>query len=109
MNPIYKSGDITEAHIIAGLLNANDIEAHVSGFYLQGGIGELAANDFVSVNVADEDVEAARLIVTEYEGKNRPQAKETSENNHAYVLPLIVIGICVLIILIAAVASNIVQ
>lgn len=109
MKPIYKSGDITEAHIIAGLLNANDIEAHVGGFYLQGGIGDLAATDFVSVNVADEDVEAARLIVTEYEGKNRPQAKDTSEKKHAYALPLIVIGICVLIILIAAVVSSIGQ
>lgn len=109
MKPIYKSGDITEAHIIAGLLNANDIEAHVGGFYLQGGIGDLAATDFVSVNVADEDVEAARLIVSEYESKNRPQAKETSENTHAFALPLIVIGICVLIILIAAVASSIGQ
>jgi len=109
LKPIYKSGDITEAHIIAGLLNVNDIEAHVSGFYLQGGIGELAATDFVSVNVVDEDVEAAHLIVTEYESKNRQQAKETSENTPAYVLPLIVIGICVLIILIAAVASGIGQ
>jgi hypothetical protein len=69
MQIIYKAGDITEAHIVAGLLNANHIETHVGGFYLQGGVGDLAAMDFVNVQVEDEDVLRAEKIIQEYEGE----------------------------------------
>ncbi len=69
MQIIYKAGDITEAHIVAGLLNANNIETHVDGFYLQGGVGDLAAMDFVNVRVDNEDVQKAVEIISEYEGE----------------------------------------
>ncbi len=69
MKIIYKAGDITEAHIVAGLLNANNIETHVGGFYLQGGVGDLAAMDFVNVQVDDEDIQKAVEIISEYEGE----------------------------------------
>lgn len=69
MQIIYKAGDITEAHIVAGLLNASNIETHVGGFYLQGGVGDLAAMDFVNVQVEDEDVSRAVKIIQEYEGE----------------------------------------
>jgi len=71
MQIIYKAGDITEAHIVAGLLNANHIETHVGGFYLQGGVGDLAAMDFVNVQVEDEDVLRAEKIILEYEGEGK--------------------------------------
>jgi len=45
MKLIYKAGDITEAHIVKGLLESNGIPAHVGGFYLQGAIGDLAASN----------------------------------------------------------------
>lgn len=70
MKLIYKAGNITEAHIVSGLLNANGIKTHVGGHYLQGGVGELAAFDFANVHVADEDIQSAKTIITEYEGKN---------------------------------------
>lgn len=41
MQIAYRARDITEAHIIAGLLRANHIEAHVGGHYLQGALGEI--------------------------------------------------------------------
>ena len=67
MKIIYKSKDSAEAHIVSGMLDANGIKAYVGGHYLQGGVGELAAMDFANVQVADEDVSSARLIIAEYD------------------------------------------
>lgn len=67
MKLIYRAGDINEANIVAGMLRAHGIEAHVSGYYLQGGIGDLPPADFASVHVADEDIDAARALINEYE------------------------------------------
>ena len=68
MKIVYRAGGVTEAEIVNGMLLANDIEAHVSGFYLQGGIGELAPTDLAKVHVPDEDAQRAREIIREYEG-----------------------------------------
>jgi len=67
MKIIYKADNITEAHIVSGLLNANDIKANVSGYYLQGAVGEIGAFDFVSVVVEDKDVDRALSLVEAYE------------------------------------------
>ena len=66
MKIIYKARDIIEAHIVSGMLNANGIETHVGGYYLQGGVGDIAVYDFANVQVTDEDV--ALALVAEYEG-----------------------------------------
>lgn len=73
MQIIFKASDIGEAHIVAGLLNSNGIGAHVGGHYLQGGVGDLAALDFANVQVADEDVETARTVITKYEKQTIPK------------------------------------
>ena len=67
MKLVYRASDIIEANIVAGMLHAHGIDAHVGGYYLQGGIGELAAQDFVNVHVEDEDVETARSLIADYE------------------------------------------
>ncbi len=74
MKIVYRAGDITEAEIIKGMLASSDIEAHVSGYYLQGGIGETSPLDLAKVHVADEDYERAREILREYEGNQPSQA-----------------------------------
>jgi hypothetical protein len=108
---IYNAGDLTEAHIVAGLLNANGIETHVGGYYLQGGIGELAAADFISIQVADDDVAVACAIIADYESSNEHINKHNnkSDNNNsnaitakkrnAYIAPLLVIALSLLLIL----------
>ena len=68
MKIIYKAKDIIEAHIVAGMLNANGIETHVGGYYLQGGVGDVAVFDFANVQVADGDIAAALPMIAEYEG-----------------------------------------
>lgn len=67
MQIAYRARDITEAHIVAGFLSANDIEAHVGGHYLQGGLGEIGTMGFSNVHVDDEDLGRARVLVREYE------------------------------------------
>lgn len=67
MKLVYSASDIIEANIVAGMLQANGIESYVGGYYLQGGIGELAVRDFANVQVADEDVELAKSLIEEYE------------------------------------------
>ena len=67
MIKVYNAKDITEAHIVKGMLVANGINAYVNGHYLQGGIGELAAMDFASVHVDESDVPAARVLIDDYE------------------------------------------
>ena len=67
MKLVYSASDIIEANIVAGMLKAHGIESHVGGYYLQCGIGELAARDFVNVHVADEDVGLAKALIEDYE------------------------------------------
>ena len=71
MKTIYKAGNITEAHIVAGLLESHGIESHVGGQYLQGGVGEVATMDFARVFIADEAYDAALPIIAGYE-QNKP-------------------------------------
>ena len=106
MKIIYRAGDITEAYIVAGMLEANGIDNHVGGYYLQGGVGDLAAMDFVTISVSEENVDAANVLVAEYESKNKPATQSDSENSHGFSLPLIVIVTCVLLVLFAAVVSS---
>ena len=67
MKKIFDASNITEAEIVKGLLEANNIDAYVDGFYLQGGIGELAPTDFAGVSVEDNDIDAALILIKEYE------------------------------------------
>ncbi len=69
MQIIYRAADIVEAHIVAGMLQAAGIDAHVGGHYLQGGVGELSPLNFATVMVADEQVAEAMVLVREYESK----------------------------------------
>ena len=80
MKIAYRARDITEAEIIKGMLLSNNIEAHVSGYYLQGGIGEMAPTDFAKVHVPDEDYERARELLREYEGHQSDQASSETRS-----------------------------
>lgn len=99
MKILYKAGNITEAHIVKGLLESNDIPAHVGGFYLQGGVGELAAMDFAHVYVSDEDYETAIHIIKDYEGvKTKPSQVDTNRsaaNKKATISSQIILSIMI--------------
>lgn len=71
MQIAYRAGDLAEAHIVAGLLQAHGIESHVGGHYLQGAMGEIGAAGFTNVHVGDDDYLNARSLVQEYESEAR--------------------------------------
>jgi len=100
----YRARDITEAHIVAGLLEANGIEAHVGGHYLQGALGEIGAAGFTNVHVDDEDLYRARQLVSEYEetagGSASRVADEDDDRPDQYarwfLLALAIVGLILL-------------
>lgn len=67
MKLIFQANNILEAHIVAGLLQSHNINAHVGGFYLQGAVGDLPATDFAHVFVNDEDTLEAEQLINLYE------------------------------------------
>lgn len=85
MQIAYRARDITEAHIIAGMLGAHGIEAHVGGHYLQGAMGEIGAAGFSNVHVDDEDVYRARALIDDYEsGRPVPATKPADQDTSAH-------------------------
>jgi len=80
MKIIYKARDIIEAHIVAGMLNASGIETYVGGYYLQGGVGDMAVHDFANVQVADDDVALARPIIEEYDSAENNISEQVDIN-----------------------------
>lgn len=63
MKAIYDAADAIDAQRIVALLASESIDAHVTGAYLAGAIGELPAGGLVRVWVADEDAVAARALI----------------------------------------------
>lgn len=98
MKLIYKAGDIIEAHIIAGLLDAEGIESHVSGHYLQGGVGELAPSGFSNIHVDDKDIDNAKVIIEEYEKKLNKSSLTNDQNKPDNLIKLILISLFVFFI-----------
>ncbi len=66
MEIAYRAQDIAEAEIVSGMLRAHGIDAHVGGYYLQGGVGELAPMGFASVQVEASQLGPARQLVDQY-------------------------------------------
>lgn len=64
---VYSAANITDAHLIRQMLEAEGILAFIQGEYLQGAVGELPANTEIFVRVADENAAAARVIVDAWE------------------------------------------
>ncbi|WP_419811280.1 DUF2007 domain-containing protein [Bacterioplanoides sp.] len=71
MKCVYNAADMLEAHVLVGLLQQHKISAFIEGEYLTGGLGDLAANNYVRVMVNDDDFEQGRLIVQQYDDANR--------------------------------------
>ncbi|HFD12961.1 MAG TPA: DUF2007 domain-containing protein [Crenotrichaceae bacterium] len=66
MQQIYEADTIVDASIVKGLLEQVGIQVYFSGYYLQGGIGELPASGMTSLWVDDKQVAFARQAIAEY-------------------------------------------
>jgi Putative prokaryotic signal transducing protein len=71
MQRIYTASNIIEASIVKGLLEQCGVDAYISGFYLQGGIGEIPVSGTASVWVSDEKTLEAREIIRQYDPSGR--------------------------------------
>ena len=68
MKQVYSSPDMVSAQMVKDYLVAYGIEAFVQGDLLIGGVGELPANNYISVWVInDVDFERAEIRVQNYE------------------------------------------
>ena len=105
MKLIYKAKDITEAHIISGLLESNGIKAYVGGYYLQGGVGDLAAMDFVTISVSNEEAEEAISIIEEYDKSTTCNTTKNVKKN-IFMAPLIVLALSIIMMLLLAVSFS---
>ncbi len=106
MRLVYRAGDISEAHIIVGLLATHGIEAHIGGHYLQGGVGDLAAMNFATIHVADEDVDLAMSVIADYESTDAQPAHSEQKKSSIFTSPLFILAISVVMILILAILLN---
>ena len=90
MQRIFVARNVTEAHIVSGMLNASGIAAEVRGHYLAGGYGELPISSDTMPSVWLKDatqVANARTLIAEYErpgaGKGPPWRCEQCAEIHA--------------------------
>lgn len=67
MQIVYRPSDLTEAHIVAGLLREAGLEVVVGGHYLQGALGDIGTQDVFVIRVADADVPAALACLKTYD------------------------------------------
>ena len=67
MKSVYPAANPIDAHLVADLLEHEDIRAIVRGADLAGAVGELPAIGLIEVCVADEDAPRARELVAAWE------------------------------------------
>jgi hypothetical protein len=82
MKCVYEAPDGLEARMVADLIEQTGIACRVDGEFLQGGVGELFAGDFVRVLVAEDDFTAARAVVDTW------QATQTSMPDVEHAKPI---------------------
>ncbi len=63
MRTVYRAESIVDAHLVKDALEQQEIPAFIAGEYLQGGVGDLPARDFITVAVPDSCAEPAETIV----------------------------------------------
>lgn len=80
---IYRAANIADAHLMRQLLENERIPAFIQGEYLQGAVGELPANTEILVHVADENADAARVIVDEWESAEPVAMEDEFPDNEA--------------------------
>ena len=62
MKIVYRAENIIDANLVKNALEAENIPAFVSGYYLTGAIGDLPPMSLVNVMVSEIDLERARAV-----------------------------------------------
>ena len=69
METVFEAENSIEAHMIVHMLERAGIEAQILGEYLQGGVGELAAQGNIRIAVDVADAHKAREIIKAWESE----------------------------------------
>lgn len=74
MPHIYSAASVVEAQLIVDELQAGGLQAHITGSYLSGAIGELPPSDVIGVWLTEpQHVERAREMIDAFEAsRNKP-------------------------------------
>ena len=80
MKRVFEAANHIQAHMVMHVLEQAGVPALVQGEYLQGGAGELPLGNLVGVAVADEDVEIAREIISDWEKLMNSSTEEDEES-----------------------------
>ena len=79
MRRVFEAANHIQAHMVMHILEQAGVHALVQGEYLQSGAGELPLGNLVGVAVADQDVEIAREIISDWEKlMSEPDGEEES-------------------------------
>lgn len=96
MRQVYSPANSAEAHMLIHLLEQHGIRAHIQGEALSGDVGGLPAMALLQIQTADEDYEAARKILLDWEKRQRASEPPASETPKAR-LPILALGLMLLI------------
>jgi len=69
MITIYQANSSIDAKLIQDQLAFGDIQSHIMGDLLQGGVGELQPQGLVKVMIGEADFEKAKEVIIEWEKK----------------------------------------
>lgn len=67
MQEVYLPQHNIEAHLVQGLLQSEGIECEIRGEFLAGAAGELPAGNNISLWVNDDQADAARELLRQYD------------------------------------------
>lgn len=83
MKSVFEAANSVEAHMIHNLLQQAGITSWIEGEHLQGGMGELQAIGLIRVTVNDQDYQAAKEIIREWDARQKrhePPAQPRKSN-----------------------------
>lgn len=84
---IYSAANVIEAQLIVDELRAGGMQAHVTGSYLSGAIGELPPSDIVGVWLNEaQHLERARIIIDAFEACRKKPERDWRCNRCAEVV-----------------------
>ncbi len=99
MKCVYEAPNALEARMIADVIERSGISCRIDGEYLQGGVGELFAGDFIRVLVDDEGYAAGRSIISDWEAAEvvkEPHREPESKKNLVFSVFLsLLVGVIV--------------
>jgi hypothetical protein len=67
MQTAYHAANAADAQILCDLLREEGVECHILGGYLQGAAGLLPAEPMVRIQVPDEQLQQAKVLIAAWE------------------------------------------